>query len=348
MLFLQDYMQGGVFQRTGMRGFERKIKEAIVAVQLEKRYTKREIFTFYANHVTMGHGAYGVEAGAQMYFDKPARDLTVEEAATIAAIVQTPARLSPFVNPDQALARRNLRAAGQGSSPGRGKQAAAHHGGEGPTDAGPVGAPSFAEEFARTWAEVRADAARAGLVCRPLDAELQEVANRVLDGAAPSMTCRAVTGKPGATSSRRTRGRRFHGTWAVPLREGTVVPAVVSLLHLGRGTAGYRRDLARCAAFSWTRRGSAPISSAWAIDRWKSAACAARADDLLEQPPVESALVAIDNADKYAPAWAFASTTLSSTGPRRPAGSDRSSAYRLRRRSIATPAVSIFVERPCH
>ena len=107
MLFLQEYMQGGVFERSGVRGFERKIREAIVAVQLEKRYTKREILTFYANHVTMGHGAYGVEAGAQLYFEKSARDLTLEEAATIAAIVQTPARLSPFVNPDQTLARRN-------------------------------------------------------------------------------------------------------------------------------------------------------------------------------------------------------------------------------------------------
>ncbi|MGH7342882.1 MAG: transglycosylase domain-containing protein, partial [Candidatus Rokuibacteriota bacterium] len=103
MLFLSDYMRGGVFERS----FERKIKEAIVAVQLEKRYTKREIFTFYANHVTMGHGAYGVEAGARLYFEKSAKDVTLEEAATLAAIVQTPARLSPFVNPEQARARRD-------------------------------------------------------------------------------------------------------------------------------------------------------------------------------------------------------------------------------------------------
>ena len=68
MLFLQDYMQGGVFQRTGVRGIERKVKEAIVAIQLEKRYTKREIFTFYANHVTMGHGAYGVEVRSTALF----------------------------------------------------------------------------------------------------------------------------------------------------------------------------------------------------------------------------------------------------------------------------------------
>jgi len=107
MLFLQEYMQGGVFQRSGMRGVERKIKEMIVAIQIEKRYTKREIFTLYANHITMGHGAYGLEAGSRLYFGKPAKDLNLEEAATLAAIIQTPARLSPFVNPAQAKSRRD-------------------------------------------------------------------------------------------------------------------------------------------------------------------------------------------------------------------------------------------------
>ena len=53
MIFLQEYMQNGVFQRSGMVGLERKVKEAIIALQLEKRYTKREIFTFYANQVRL-------------------------------------------------------------------------------------------------------------------------------------------------------------------------------------------------------------------------------------------------------------------------------------------------------
>ena len=106
-LFLQaEYMRGGVFARTGREGLERKIKEAILAVQIERRYTKREIFTLYANQVPL-HGAYGVEAGARMYFNKSAKDVTLDEAATIAAIIQTPARLSPFVNPERTLARRN-------------------------------------------------------------------------------------------------------------------------------------------------------------------------------------------------------------------------------------------------
>ncbi|HEY6508613.1 MAG TPA: transglycosylase domain-containing protein, partial [Vicinamibacterales bacterium] len=102
-LFLQGrYMRGGVYERS----LERKIQEAILAIQLEKRYTKAEIFAFYANQVPL-HGAYGVESGARLYFNKSARSVTVAEAATLAAIIQTPARLSPFVNPTRTRARRN-------------------------------------------------------------------------------------------------------------------------------------------------------------------------------------------------------------------------------------------------
>jgi penicillin-binding protein 1A len=102
-LFLQaTYMRGGIYERS----LERKIREAILAVQLERRFTKREIFALYANQVPL-HGAYGVEAGARMYFNKSAKDVTLDEAATLAAIIQTPARLSPFVNPERTLARRN-------------------------------------------------------------------------------------------------------------------------------------------------------------------------------------------------------------------------------------------------
>ena len=90
MLFLQDYMRGGVFARSGTEGLERKIKEWLIAFQLEKRYTKHEILAFYANHVPLDHGAYGVEAASRMYFDKSAKDLSLEEAASIVAIIPTP------------------------------------------------------------------------------------------------------------------------------------------------------------------------------------------------------------------------------------------------------------------
>ena len=86
---------------------ERKISEAIVAIQIEKRYTKREILTFYANHILFGHGTYGVEAASRLYFGKSAKDLSLEEAALLAGIIQSPGRQSPFVNMDAAMRRRN-------------------------------------------------------------------------------------------------------------------------------------------------------------------------------------------------------------------------------------------------
>ena len=82
----------------GDKSPERKIKEILVAIQIEKRYTKREILTFYCNQTHFGHGTNGVEAAARLYFGKRAKDVTLEEAAMIAGIIQTPARQSPYVN----------------------------------------------------------------------------------------------------------------------------------------------------------------------------------------------------------------------------------------------------------
>ena len=67
---------------------ERKIKEALLRLQIEKRYTKQEIFTMYCNKIAWGIGTYGVEAASQLYFGKTAKDLTLDEAAIIAGIIQ--------------------------------------------------------------------------------------------------------------------------------------------------------------------------------------------------------------------------------------------------------------------
>ncbi len=92
---------------TNEKTWERKAKEAILTIQIEKRYTKPEIITLYCNHVPWGHGRYGAEAASRLYFNKAAKDLTLEEAAMLAGIVQAPARQSPYVNPDASLRRRN-------------------------------------------------------------------------------------------------------------------------------------------------------------------------------------------------------------------------------------------------
>ena len=87
--------------------WSRKIKELILTIQIEKRYTKEEILTLYCNQIFFGHGAHGVEAAARMYFDKSASDLELEEAALLAGVIQTPSRQSPFVSLDRANARRS-------------------------------------------------------------------------------------------------------------------------------------------------------------------------------------------------------------------------------------------------
>ena len=63
------------FGLTNEKSFERKIKEAILAIQIEKRYTKKEIFTIYCNQMYLGHGAYGVEAASRLYFNKSNKQL---------------------------------------------------------------------------------------------------------------------------------------------------------------------------------------------------------------------------------------------------------------------------------
>jgi penicillin-binding protein 1A len=90
------------------RSWRRKIQEALLAIQIERRFTKQQIFTLYANQIYLGHGVYGFEAASEFYFSKPAKDLTITEAATLAGLPKSPAAYSPIVHPDRALKRRNL------------------------------------------------------------------------------------------------------------------------------------------------------------------------------------------------------------------------------------------------
>jgi penicillin-binding protein 1A len=92
---------------TPEKTWERKIKEAILAFQIEKTFTKEEIFTLYCNQFYFGNGNYGVEAASRFYFSKTVSDLTLPEAALLAGLLQSPGRLSPIEYPERALARRN-------------------------------------------------------------------------------------------------------------------------------------------------------------------------------------------------------------------------------------------------
>jgi penicillin-binding protein 1A len=90
------------------RSYYRKVQEALLAIQIERRFTKPQIFTLYANEIFLGHGAYGYEAASEYYFSKPAKKLTLEEAALLAGLPKAPQYYSPVNHPERALKRRNL------------------------------------------------------------------------------------------------------------------------------------------------------------------------------------------------------------------------------------------------
>ena len=90
------------------RSFQRKVEEALLAIQIERRFTKEQIFTLYANQIFLGHGVYGFAAASEYYFSKPAKQLTLDEAALLAGLPKAPGQYSPINHPDRALKRRNL------------------------------------------------------------------------------------------------------------------------------------------------------------------------------------------------------------------------------------------------
>ncbi|HUP43491.1 MAG TPA: PBP1A family penicillin-binding protein [Thermoanaerobaculia bacterium] len=87
--------------------WRRKIEESFLAVELEKNLTKQQILTLYCNLVNLGHGRYGVEAASRYFFNKPAADLELVEAATLAGIIQRPSDYSPYRRPEAVVERRD-------------------------------------------------------------------------------------------------------------------------------------------------------------------------------------------------------------------------------------------------
>ena len=90
------------------KSVKRKIEEIILAINIERNYSKDEILTMYLNLIYLGEGSYGVEAASYTYFDKKARDLSLAEAATLAGLTKSPSRSSPFKNQAKTLERRDL------------------------------------------------------------------------------------------------------------------------------------------------------------------------------------------------------------------------------------------------
>jgi len=303
---------------TDEKTWERKAKELLLSIQIEKRYTKEEIFTLYCNQMYFGHGAYGVEAAAHLYFGKPVKELVVEEAAMIAGILQGNVRQSPYVNPEAARRRRNYtldRMAAERFIPAAEATAAktrpiVTHGDPGRDNSF---APYYLEEV-RKHLEAKYGAQQlyeSGLTVRtPLDPRLQRIAARALDAGLRRVDKRRTgfrKAQPNVLRDGVTVATYRHERWARPLNAGDIVPALVTRVDAAGVAPGHAAlrigplsaELTR-EAFKWTRRtqaaqvvreGDLVEVELLAVDNG-----AATAEVRLEQTPLlEGAVVALEN-----------------------------------------------------
>jgi penicillin-binding protein 1A len=215
----------------------RKLQEAYLAVQIERAFTKQQIFTLYGNQIYLGSGMYGFEAASEFYFSKHAKDLTLTEAALLAGLPKGPVAYSPILNPEKALRRRNL-VLSEMESDG----AITHQQAETAREA-PLGlkisqpdttiAPWFQEEVRRELEkrfgtdEVHEDGLR---IETTLDLNLQQTANHaVADGLAAYEKRHGWKGKlEDILTTGQPIAQYRHPDWAFPSVAGDYVHALVT------------------------------------------------------------------------------------------------------------------------
>jgi penicillin-binding protein 1A len=215
----------------------RKIQEAYLAIQIERAFTKEQIFTLYGNQIYLGSGMYGFEAASEYYFSKHAKDLNLDEAALLAGLPKGPVAFSPLIYPEKALRRRNLVISEMEADRAITRQQAeqARNLPLGLHITQPEGsvAPWFQEEVRREL-EKRFGSEQvheAGLkVQTTLDLDLQQTANRaVQDGLATYERRKGWTGKLENVLDQGTAIEDYHHPdWAVMLRPGDYAHAVVT------------------------------------------------------------------------------------------------------------------------
>lgn len=292
------------------RSFHRKIQEALLAIQIERRFTKQQILTLYANQIYLGHGVYGFEAASEYYFSKPARQLTLPEAALIAGLPKSPAIYSPINHPDHALRRRNLVIDAM-LEDGKITVVQAEAGRKAPLELN-LGhdpnslAPYFVEEV-RQYLENKYGADRvhsAGLrVHTTLDMDLQVAANQaVFDGLA---TYERRHGWRGHLENILFAARTIAGyqdpDWNQQLAEGSYCHALVTEVTAKTAEikiANYTATLTR-GDVAWTKTSIAKLLVPGDLIYVKilALAPAAKAKISLEQDSgAQGALIAIDNA----------------------------------------------------
>ena len=257
-------------------------RRSILAIQIEKRYTKHEIFTSTATRSTSATAPTASRPRRGCTSTSPNKELTLEEAALIAGIIQTPERQSPFVDMKRATQRRNYRAAADG-------RRALHHAGGGRRGRSRSRSSRAASRRSRrasrrsssrrsastsSSSTARRCCTRTASRCTTtLDAELQEAANRAHRArpARASTSATATASRSATCSPKATRSTAFKDErWTRPIAAGDVVPAVVvdRRRRAGRGARAHRRATTpTCRARASRGRGERrpPISSSRAI-----------------------------------------------------------------------------------
>ncbi|MGA1998613.1 MAG: PBP1A family penicillin-binding protein [Terriglobales bacterium] len=248
---------------TPERRFHRKIQEIMLAIQIERRFTKPQIFALYANQIFLGHGAYGFEAGSLLYFSKPARDLTLEEAALLAGLPKAPNYYSPLNNPERAARRRNLVINAMLEDGKITADQAAHaksmpillHLQKDPNSL----APYFAEEVRRYLEKKYGtdEVHQGGLrVYTTLNLEMQEAANRaLLDGLAAYERRHGWKGNlPNMVAVGLDVDKYQNPDWDEPMAPGSYVHALVADVRQAAATVKFGRYTATLAPadIAWT------------------------------------------------------------------------------------------------
>jgi penicillin-binding protein 1A len=217
--------------------YARKLQEIFLSVQIERRFTKQQIFELYANQIYLGHGTYGFEAGSEYFFNKKALDLTLPEAALLAALPKGPEAYSPLKYPERALRRRNL-VISEMLEDKKITLAEANA-----AKAAPLGlhleapansvAPYFVEEVRRQLEKQYGveEVHGAGLrVYTTLDLDLQQVAKKaVMDGTAAYERRHGWKGRLQNVVLEGTDVESYrHPDWAEPIEKGVYVHGVVT------------------------------------------------------------------------------------------------------------------------
>jgi penicillin-binding protein 1A len=248
--------------------YGRKLQEIFLSTQIERRFTKEQIFELYANQIYLGHGTYGFEAGSEYFFSKHVRDLTLPEAALLAALPKGPEAYSPLRYPDRALKRRNLvlsEMQSDGKITARQEEAA---------KAAPLGlhleapansiAPYFVEEVRRQLEkQYGVDQVHgAGLrVYTTLDLDLQQVAKRaVMDGTAAYERRHGWKGRLANVVLEGADVESYrHPDWVQPVEKDSYVHGVVTSVAAKKVgvKVGDRRAVLTPEDWKWTQNGDA-------------------------------------------------------------------------------------------